>query len=75
MVTFAALDDCGTENQRYRYDNHHLATNRKKYQKIAIFRQIYVFLGFITVPYPICLVLLIDRVPGHGSIRAQIALR
>lgn len=57
MVTFAALDDCGTENQRYRYDNHHLATNRKKYQKIAIFRQIYVFLGFITLPYPICVVL------------------
>jgi len=29
----------------------------KKYQKIAIFRQIYVFLGFITLPYPICVVL------------------
>jgi hypothetical protein len=56
MVTFAALDVCGTENQHYRYDNRHLATNRKKYQKIAIFRQIDVFLGFITVPYPICLV-------------------
>jgi hypothetical protein len=56
MVTFAALDDCGTENQRYQYDNRHLATNRKKYQKIAIFREIYVFLGFITLPYPICLV-------------------
>ena len=75
MVTFAALDDCGTENQRYRYDNHHLATNRKKYQKIAIFRQIYVFLGFITVPFPIRLVLLIDRSLGHRAIRAKTALR
>ena len=55
MVTFAALDDCGTENQRYRYNNRHLAANRKKCQKIAIFRSIYVFLGFITVQYPICL--------------------
>jgi hypothetical protein len=38
MVTFAALDDCGAENLRYQYDNRHLAANRKKCQKIAIFR-------------------------------------